>query len=299
MYNSNKEKTIGNGPASEDIIRELLQGSFDMHVHSNPDVVIRKVGDVAVLCAAKAAGMAGVVIKSMSTTSTARAAVAQEAVEGVQAFGGIVLNRPMGGLNPFAVQTELALGAKIVWLPTRSALNDIKMRPEVSMGPVPLFDDAGKFMPELHEILEMIAQKDVVLATGHASCQESEKIVALAKQKGVKKIVITHPENPIIDMPAEMQKSLARQGVFFEWVACNLGTITGGTGKRSPEVYTRFIRGVGAGASVMATDFGQPRNAVAAEGLRMFIGAMLGNGISPDEIKVMVKDNPKKLLNIA
>ena len=145
----------------------------------------------------------------------------------------------------------------------------------------------------------MVAKNDVVLATGHASYHESEKIVMLAKQKGVKKIVITHPENPIIDMPQAVQSSLARQGVFFEWVACNLGTITGGTGKRSPQVYKNFIRGVGAGSSVMATDFGQPRNAVAAKGLGMFIKAMLENGISPEEIKVMVKDNPKKLLGIA
>lgn len=38
-------------------------------------------------------------------------------------FGGITLNRQVGGINPYAVESALKLGGKVVWLPTQSARN--------------------------------------------------------------------------------------------------------------------------------------------------------------------------------
>jgi len=284
---------------AEGIVDDLLRGAIEMHVHGAPDIVPRKMSDIGLLRATKAAGMAGVMIKCHAMPTTARAILAQEAVGGVQGFGGIVLNKPMGGLNPIAVETELALGGKSVWLPTQSADNDIKFHGRVSLGTVPLFDEKGNFLPELHEIMELIAQKDVILGTGHISYHESEKIVNLAREKGIKKIVITHPESPRISMPPEMQKKLARQGVIFEWVAFNMTTLTAGKGKISPEVYAQNIKAIGAESCVMATDFGQVNNDGPAEGLAGFIKVMLENGISAAEIRMMVRGNPMRLLGLS
>ena len=38
-------------------------------------------------------------------------------------FGGIVLNNSVGGLNCNAIDAAIAMGAKIVWMPTVSAKN--------------------------------------------------------------------------------------------------------------------------------------------------------------------------------
>ncbi|MDR3563124.1 MAG: DUF6282 family protein [Negativicutes bacterium] len=297
--NSEELRSRGMDSSVDDIVADLLQGAIEMHVHGSPDIVTRKASDIGILRGAKAAGMAGVMLKSHVMPTTARAILAQEAVEGVQAFGGIVLNQPMGGLNPLAVETELAMGAKAVWLPTQSAVNDIKFHNRVSLGTVPLFDDNGKFLPALHEIMELVAQKDVVLGTGHISSQESEKIVALAKEKGVKKIVITHPEAPRIAMPPQVQKELARQGAIFEWVGFNMTTLTGGRGKVPPEVYASYIMGIGAESCIMATDFGQANNDEPAVGLGNFIRVMLEHGVSPAEIRMMVQTNPRKMLGLS
>lgn len=53
-------------------------------------------------------------------------AVVRESITGLKVFGGIVLNRMAGGLNAAAVEAELALGAKEVWLPIISAVNHIR-----------------------------------------------------------------------------------------------------------------------------------------------------------------------------
>ena len=300
MCAANDMAVKGNaGSSTEDIVEDLIRGAIEMHVHGSPDIVPRKASDIGLLREAKAAGMAGVVLKCHAMPTAARATSAREAVGGVQAFGGIVLNKPMGGLNPIAVECELAMGGKVVWLPTQSAINDIKFHNRVSLGTVDLFDVEGKFLPEFHEILELIAQKDVILGTGHISYQESEKVVKLAKEKGIKKIVITHPEAPRIDMPLETQEELARQGAFFEWVGFNMSTLTAGRGKVSPEIYARNIKAVGSEASILATDFGQVINDSPAIGLRGFIKVMLENDISPQEIRTMVRDNPARLLGIS
>ena len=42
--------------------------------------------------------------------------------------------------------------------------------------------------------------------------------------------------------------------------------------------------------------FGQVLHMDAVDGMRVFIRALLGFGIKPDEVKIMLKDNPAKLM---
>lgn len=56
------------------------------------------------------------------------------------------------------------------------------------------------------------------------------------------------------------------------------------------------IRLVGAERCVMTTDFGQIQNPSAPEGLYEFIGRMRAEGISKEEIRLMVRKNPVELL---
>lgn len=277
----------------------LLKGAIEMHVHSAPDVVPRKLSDIGLLQAAKKTGMRGVLLKAHFNTTTARAAMAQEAVGGIEGYGGTTLNKQLGGLNPALVESELKMGAKEIWLPTQSAANDIWFHKRSPKHLVPITDDEGAFLPDLHEILEMIAQKDVILGTGHISAIECEKVFALAKEKGVKKIIMTHPEAPRINMPFDMQKRLARQGAMFEWCCFNMTTLTEGRGKVPPEKFAQNIRNVGVEASIMATDMGQTENVEAPLGLRCYIETMLALGFTPQEIQTMVRDNPVKMLGLA
>jgi len=49
---------------------------------------------------------------------------------------------------------------------------------------------------------------------------------------------------------------------------------------------------------VIATDFGQVFNPSPAEGLRMFILGLMNQGITREEIDIMARKNPAKLLGL-
>ncbi|HWQ60908.1 MAG TPA: DUF6282 family protein [Negativicutes bacterium] len=281
-------------PANSEVVDLLLRGAIDMHIHGSPDIVPRKLTDAGVVRAAKSAGMSGVILKNHVTPTTSRAGILQELIGNIQVFGGLVLNKAAGGLNPNAVEAELALGAKEIWLPTKSAINEIRQHNGDPGQAVVLTDENGRFRPELHEIMDLIAQKDAILGTGHLEAGEIEKVVALAKERGIKKVLITHPEYPALPgMPVAMQKRLARQGVYFErcFVACTPPT------SLSPAEIAAQIRATGTELSIMATDFGQAFNEEPLAAFKRYIGAMLASGISPRDIETMVKKNPAQLLS--
>ena len=80
-----------------------LAGVIDFHVHSGPDSRPRSVSDLEIARIAKRAGMRGLVFKNHFTMTADRAALAMHAVDGIEIFGGVVLNHAVGGLNAEAI----------------------------------------------------------------------------------------------------------------------------------------------------------------------------------------------------
>ncbi len=276
------------------VLDDLIRDAIYMHIHSNPDIIQRLMTDIQVARAAKAAGMAGVLIKCHYTPTTTRAALAAEAVGGIQVFGGIVTNAPAGGLNPAAVETELELGAKEVWMPTIGSVAHLRFYKKETSQAVRVADDQGRLLPEVHEILALIAQKDAILGTGHLFPSETMLVIKAAQACGVRKILVTHPEFEVVRMPVEMQKDLARQGVFFErcFFAVNSPQ------NLPPEELVQQVKAVGVATTVLSSDFGQVFNAPPVNGLSSLLSLMLENGISVPEVERMVKINPRSLLGI-
>lgn len=279
---------------SNDVVDMLLQGAFDTHIHGSPDIVPRKMSDFVLAQSAKMAGIKGIVLKNHVTPTTSRAKLVQEAVGDLHVFGGLVLNREAGGLNPAAVETELALGAKEIWMPTKSSVNELtKCNGDLTKS-VPLTNEEGAFRPELFDILDLIAKEDAILGTGHLAANEIEKLVTLAKNRGVQRIIITHPEYELPKMPIDMQKRLARQGVMFErcFFACNPPM------NLPLAAVVEQIKATGAELSIMATDFGQLFNDDPVAGFRRYIRTMLELGTPPEDIETMVKKNPAQIFGV-
>jgi len=84
---------------------ELLRGAIDLHTHSAPSFFDRLLDDVELAEQARAAGMRAVLYKAHEQDTTGWAA--RRAVPGIQAFGGVVLNHAVGGLNPAAVDASI------------------------------------------------------------------------------------------------------------------------------------------------------------------------------------------------
>src|SRR5215218_8245075 len=202
-------------PAPSDRARELVRGAYDPHIHVAPDVVKRRISDVALARRFAELGLAGFGLKSHYTSTAERARVVSEAVPEVDTIGSITLNRAVGGLNPVAVEIAAREGARIVWFPTVSSENEqhevlaadpdgrvpVWVRFELELReagvvpePVPVVDGGGALVPEARAVLDVVARHDLVLATGHLSRDEIFALVDGALEAGVGTIVITHPE---------------------------------------------------------------------------------------------------------
>src|ERR1017187_8067571 len=81
-----------------------LDGVIDIHVHSSPDSTPRSIDAIDLARLAKARGMRGMVLKNHYESTAALAYIVRKEVPGIEIFGGIDLNRSVGGLNPAAVE---------------------------------------------------------------------------------------------------------------------------------------------------------------------------------------------------
>ncbi len=283
---------------------KLIAGAIDMHIHTNPDLFPRLISDIEMASEAKSAGMGGIVIKNHFTTTADRAALASE-ITGFPVFGGLVLNSPVGGLNPEAVRVSLKLGAKIVWMPTIYAAYQLKDPGVVKMfnmvvGPdtrgINLLDQNLGIKSEVKEILALICEYQAILATGHISKQEANLLVEEAFNMGVKKIILTHPLSPMFDYTTGEIRELVEKGVSL--VEFNALDTTAVVSKPiSAELIADTIKAIGVKNAVMATDGGQTINPGPVQMMLDYIDTMLGLGIYEEDIKIMVCDNPARILD--
>lgn len=271
----------------------FLEGVIDLHIHTNPDIRQRRLNDIELAREAARVKARAIVIKSHLVPTMDRAAIAEHVVPGVRVFGGIVLNPYVGGLNKAAVDVALQLGAKFVWLPTSWSSHERKLQGK-NDGVVCVEDN--KVVPELIDILKLVAGKRAILATGHLAPDEIVIVVDTARKLGVEKILINHPEWWSISMSIDLQKELATYGVYFE--RCYANRFPGKDYQKNFFTNLEAIEKVGYESTVIATDGGQLENPIWSEALGEYIAFLHKEGISQSIIDVMTKKTPAKLLDL-
>lgn len=273
--------------------KQLLNGIIDTHIHTNPDVRLRRLNDIELAREALRVGARAILIKSHVVPTMDRAAIAEYAVPGICVLGGITLNSYVGGLNPAAVDIAIKMGAKIVWLPTADSSHEKKLQGKGG-GIISVVDQ--KVVPELISILKMIAENNVVLGTGHLSPEEILIVVDTAKKLGVTKIIVNHPEWWSIAMPIPQQKELAQYGVYFE--RCYATRPPGKDYQKNFAINLEAISQVGYESTILATDGGQTENPMWSDALAENIEYLLNVGIPQDVLDKMTKEYPAKLLGL-
>ncbi len=249
-----------------------LEGFMDTHIHTAPDIKSRILNDVEAAVEAKKEKMQAIVIKSHLEPTAGRAAIA-EAISGFKVIGGVCLNSTVGGLNPEAVRVTSRLGGKIIWFPTVSAA-------EINVS-----------YENTEEILSIIGENDLVLATGHLKPDIIFLLLDYARSHGIRKILINHPLTAVVGADIEEQKEMARYAYLEHcFVSCMEKH-----GNLQPEVIADAIKEVRAERCIMATDFGQAHNPKPVEGMKMFINSMLKYGVNKRDINKMCMENPSKL----
>lgn len=142
----------------------LLKGGYDLHIHSLPSALDRQLDDIQVFKEADRAEMAGILLKNHGEPTGSRAWLLNRylPLAKVKAYGAAVLNWSLGGLNPLAVQTALALGARIIFMPTVDAANfplrnlpgDVLPRPGIR-----ITDPDGNLRQEVRAIFQVVKVK--------------------------------------------------------------------------------------------------------------------------------------------
>jgi len=297
--------------ADKATIDSLLEGAFDTHVHSAPDVLPRKFDDLELAERFKKRKMGGFVLKSHYICTADRATLVSKVVPEVQVFGAIALNNSVGGLNPLGLDIAGRLGTRVVFLPSVDNANELEnvqgqrdesklpywmsiareMRALGIAGNWLSVTEDGQVTAATRQCLEIVAKHDMVLATSHIRPAEMLPVVNAAKQAGVQRVVITHPEFPTTFLSIDQQQELARLGVYFE--RC---FTTPNTGKVSWEQVYANIRQVGPESTILATDLGQSTAPYPDEGLGIYMSNLLDNGFTEQEVQRMVRDNPAQLL---
>ena len=318
--------------------KDLLKGAIDIHIHAGPHLTTspRSVTPVEAAIQARDAGMRALVYMDVFQMSNGTAQIVNEIVPDFKTYGGINLNTVFGGINPRAVRTSLtyAEGAKYVAFGTHSTHWMASQEGHVIDGefkPFHVFDEKfrreelGRSIkipvdeaptPEIVEILEMVAaHPDVYLITGHVSAPEAVRLVELGHEYGVKKMVVSSTIFKIATM--DQLAHMAELGAFIEYTLAAYGASSGtrktdyyaeikyasdpipsNYPKTSVKTVAKHIDELGAENCIIATDFGVYTLPPPVEGLREFIALLLDLGLTDEQIKTVVQENPAKLLGL-
>jgi hypothetical protein len=286
-------------------VLDLLEGAIDMHIHAAPDVYPRILNDVELAIQAKEMGMRAIVIKNHFVITADRAQIASDVAD-FQVFGGIALNLHVGGLNRHAVDVALKLGAKIVWLPTLHSQKFVQNKSHVAhlagelgddLQGIYILNDDDSLKEELYAIFKLIAQRDAILATGHVTMQEAKIAVREAAKTGVKKIIVTHPLASFVNYSVEDMKEILDLGASYLEHVFNDTTRQVSRPIERKALY-EGIKSMGAKHCIMSTDSGQWLNPVPAQQMGIYINDMLRFGLSENEVRTMVADNPADALGL-
>jgi hypothetical protein len=275
---------------------QSLKGVIDIHAHTDPDSVPRSIDAIDLARMAKERGMRGLVLKSHWEPTASMAYLVRKVVPGIEIFGGIDLNRSVGGVNPTAVERMASVKGgwgRVVWMPTFDSENQVRYSKE-NRAFVPV-SKGGRLLPEVVEVIGVVAKRRLTLETGHSSPVECLMIVWEARRQGVEHIVVTHAMLPPVGMSIPQMQEAAREGAYLEFV---YNALIGPNKAFEISDYVKAIRAVGPAHCILSSDLGQAGNPVHPDGLESFFQALRAAGISAADIDLMAKTNPAKALGL-
>jgi hypothetical protein len=274
----------------------LLEGSIDVHVHSYPDDRPRSIDAIDVAKLAQARKQRAIILKNHYDSTAGLAYIVRKVVPGIDVFGGVALNLTVGGINASAVEHMAAVSGgwgRVVWMPTFDAENQVRTSKE-NRRFVPVTRN-GELLPEVKDVIAVIAKRDLVLATGHSAPWEGLLILREAKRQGVQRLIVTHAMNTPVSMSvAEMQEA-AGLGAFIEFVG---GSLTAADAEARMNRYADAIRQIGPEFCILSSDLGQQGNALPPDGFGDFLVSLRRRGFTPQDVDRMAKQNPARLLGL-
>ena len=273
-----------------------LRGAIDIHVHSNPDSVPRSIDGIEVSKLAAQRGMRAIVLKNHYDATSGLAYLARKEAPGLEIFGGVDLNLPVGGMNPHAVDYMAKMNGgygRMVWMSTFDSENQV--RTNKSTLPFVRVSQNGELLPETKAVIAAIARHNFVLASGHVSAAEALMMFHEGKRAGVQHMVATHGMAGPTLLSVEQAKEAIQQGAYIEFCG---GSLVAAGAQEKIDRFTEQIRAIGVEHAIMSSDLGQEGNPLPPDGLAMFIEMMRKKGFTDQDLDVMTRKNPARLLGL-
>ena len=279
---------------------EIIKNCYDLHLHIGSEILPRKYRTDN-LVKELSGKISGCVLKNHFYPT---APLIPSDCADLDIFGSVVLNRFCGGPNPDAIYASALIAPKplFVWLPTIHSAQFLKeskfeIPPEWTGNPNFQSRLSSAILPveitkaSIQPVIKAVKDVGGVLCTGHISWQESVMVAEESLKNGLSKIIITHPIYQRIDMPVDIQKELASVGCFIEQ-CYSMITIDNIPAAKIAEQ----ILEVGSEKIVLSSDVGQLHSTAADSAMRNFAQILMNEGIGIEKIKMMMVDNPKKII---
>ncbi|MFT4011264.1 MAG: DUF6282 family protein, partial [Nocardioidaceae bacterium] len=214
------------------------------------------------------------------------------------AVGGIVLNSAVGGANPDAVEVAARLGGRVVWMPTVSSAThkagesnpELRVHQGFELSLVPVFEDR-RLLGRWHDVLDVVAEHDLVLASGHLSADETCSLFAEASRRGVERLLVNHPMMAFLGWNEEARRLLLSVDARLELAI--LPDILGGAAHSSMSLLEQYPHEL----LVFGADLGHAHYPSPAQAIPTWLRD-LERRAGEDAAKAIVSTNGRTLLGL-
>lgn len=292
---------------SEQDVDDILCNSIDIHVHGGSDPMERLMLEDDIAMDYTDIGMRAMVVKTWYSPSASRNALVQKAVNRyaeerglrpVQCFGGVTLSYSVGGINPEAVKKCLGFpGMKYVWMPMVDSYHHRRVVYDDWSGfGLHFLDENRKVIPAMQEILRIVADNDLILATGHYPYEDSAILFEEARRLGVTRMEVVHPAHIHSKHTIENMKAQAERGAKI--MLSGLGAMAFPLHESGPLYAARIVKEVGPENVVYGSDFNQLQNFPPSIAARWMVKLLLAYGCTREELYQVFQVTPAKHLGI-
>jgi hypothetical protein len=282
--------------------QDIVHSAVDIYTHSTPDLLPRRLDDLALAAEMKRDGFRAAVHRHQFSATGERAKLVSDAT-GFDMRGAVALNGTAGGLNPIVVEYSIRMGACIVSMPTLSGsryqarISEYARVAATLAGPVPVVDDRGQVLAAVHDILNIVHDHGVVLNLGYLDYADCMAVLKTAHEHGVEKIVATNPMSIMGLTEDQVDEIMAFGEVTLEFASSRLRPRDGQTAPAVPTAASA-IRRFGTARCLLSSDVSAANELTALQLLTLACIALADQGITPNELRSLVRDTPARLIGV-
>ncbi len=233
-----------------------------------------------------------------TTSQTVREWAEREGVRPAEAFGGVVMGPMVGGINLLLARRIIKVGGRVIWLPVLESAQHLEQalglpRKEAGRRGIYILN-GGRLIPEVVELVKIVADADVALSLGHLSPEEMIAVAEEIDQADFKKGFVDHPFNPPLGLSEQNVYDLVRAGLHLNWTLWELSHWVG----IDPRALMKVTRKVGADHVTLSTDACYAPLSDSVEGMRLIVETFRLFGFDAEAMRKMQCLNACRLLGV-